>query len=170
MSKKINKTKEQTSQSRLKLVTPACRQAGLPLKKGEVLKKQGFTLFELLVSISIIAILTAVAVVSFSGMNKKTRDTRRTSDVEKIRVALESYKQINGSYPTLVSDLVTGKFLDKEPTDPKTNSVYSYTRDSISSYHLCAAVELVGSTTPNTVAPICTGTTPSGGYYRAIQP
>ncbi len=133
-------------------------------------KEFGFTLFELLVSISIIAVMTAVAVVSFGGMNKKTRDTRRTSDVEKIRVALESYKQINGSYPTALSTLVSGGFLDKTPTDPKTNNSYSYTLDSNSSYHVCATVELVGSTTPNP-SPSCTGK-PSdySGYYRATQP
>jgi len=139
-------------------------------KINKIKNSKGFTLFELLVSISIIAILTAVAVVSFGGMNKKTRDARRISDIEKIRVALESAKQIGGTYPASVANLVSGGFLDKAPTDPKTSSIYSYTRDSNSSYHLCATVELAGSTTPNT-APACSGL-PSGysGYYRAIQP
>jgi len=35
--------------------------------KNRYKKNQGFTLFELLVSISIIAVMTAIAVVSFGG-------------------------------------------------------------------------------------------------------
>lgn len=131
-------------------------------------KEFGFTLFELLVSISIIAILTAVAVVSFGGMNKKTRDARRISDVEKIRVALESYKQVNGAYPATIATLVPA-FLDKEPTDPKnTSTKYQYSLTT-TGYYLCAAVELAGSVTTDQTN--CVGK-PSGypGYYKAIQP
>src|SRR5574344_1470925 len=92
-------------------------------------KKYGFTLFELLVSISIIAVMTAVAVVSFGGLNKKTRDQRRISDVEKVRVALESYKQINNFYPDSTNAqnlLISGGFLDKWPTDRKQGSSLLY--------------------------------------------
>jgi general secretion pathway protein G len=138
-------------------------------KINKIKNSKGFTLFELLVSISIIAILTAVAVVSFGGMNKKTRDARRISDVEKIRVALESYKQVNGMYPAVISNLVTAKFLDKEPTDPKnTSTKYQYSSTN-ATYYLCAAVELAGSVTTDQTN--CVGK-PSGypGYYKAIQP
>lgn len=131
-------------------------------------KELGFTLFELLVSISIIAILTAVAVVSFGGMNKKTRDARRISDVEKIRVALESAKQIGGTYPASVANLVSSGFLDKTPVGPK-NDAYVYTRISNSSYRICSTVELSTSVTPSVSD--C-GSIPQGyaGFYRGNQP
>ena len=132
-------------------------------------KEFGFTLFELLVSISIIAILTAVAVVSFGGMNKKTRDARRISDVEKIRVALESAKQIGGTYPVNVGNTanLTG-YLDKWPVGPK-NDAYVYTRISNSSYRICSTVELSTSVTPSVSE--C-GSIPQGyaGFYRGNQP
>lgn len=138
-------------------------------KKTENNKKLGFTLFELLVSISIIAVLTAVSVVSFGGLNKKTRDARRLADLEKIRVALESARQIGGTYPTSVANLVSSGFLDKTPVGPK-NDAYVYVRDTNSTYHLCATVELVGSTTPNP-APTCTASlTGYVGYVRVVQP
>lgn len=132
-------------------------------------KKSGFTLFELLVSISIIAVLTAVSVVSFGGLNKKTRDARRLTDLEKIRVALESAKQIGGTYPSTIASLVSAGYLDKTPVGPK-NDAYVYVRDTPSAYHLCATVELIGSTTPNPV-PNCTASlTGYAGYARVIQP
>ena len=131
----------------------------------------GFTLFELLVSISIIAILTAVAVVSFGGMNKKTRDTRRVSDIEKIRVALESYKQVNSSYPVAIGNTanLTG-YLDKWPKDPKSNLVYRYGLGVSQTYYVCATMELVGSTTVDISN--CSGMPATGyaGYYKAVQP
>ena len=130
--------------------------------------KLGFTLFELLVSISIIAVLTAVAVVSFGGLNKKTRDARRMADLEKIRVALESFKQINGSYPAAVGNTanLTG-YLDRWPVDPKSNSVYRYSVGT--TYFICATVELLSSTTPSTTG--CSGL-PSGyaGYNKVVNP
>ena len=46
------------------------------------MKNKGFTLFELLVSISIIALLTALATISFSSAQKKARDSKRIQDME----------------------------------------------------------------------------------------
>ena len=64
-------------------------------------KKNAFTLFELLVSISIIAILIAVASASFGSAQRKARDARRMEDMETIRKAAEQYYMLsNGSYPT----------------------------------------------------------------------
>ena len=142
-------------------------------KKQNILKSRGFTLFELLVSISIIAVLTAVAVVSFGGLNRKTRDARRTSDLEKIRMALEAAKQIGTTYPpsgsTGINALVTGGFLDRSPIDPKTGNIYSYTRETNYTYRICAFVEDVGSTTSDVSN--CSGL-PAGyaGYYKVRNP
>jgi len=111
-------------------------------------KKSGFTLFELLVSISIIAILTAIAVVSFGGLNKKTRDARRTSDLEKIRLSLEAARQTGGTYPDNLSSLVGASLLDSGPVDPK-GVGYSYNYEVGTSgfnYVLCAQMEDIGST------------------------
>ena len=48
--------------------------------------KKGFTLIELIVSITIIAVLTVAGVISYGGANKKARDNRRMADLEKIRI------------------------------------------------------------------------------------
>jgi prepilin-type N-terminal cleavage/methylation domain-containing protein len=60
----------------------------------------GFTLIELLVVIAIIGILASLALVSYGGAQKQSRDTRRKSDVQQYRNALEGYAGANnGRYP-----------------------------------------------------------------------
>jgi prepilin-type N-terminal cleavage/methylation domain-containing protein len=61
--------------------------------------KKGFSLIELLVVISIIAILTTVAVVGLQNINKKAGDTRRLSDLRRIQIAIETYRNVNNKYP-----------------------------------------------------------------------
>ncbi len=60
---------------------------------------RGFTLIELLVVISIIAILSAVATVSYTNVQKKSRDGKRKSDLAAIQQALEVFYADNGAYP-----------------------------------------------------------------------
>ena len=114
------------------------------------MKKTGFTLFELLVSISIIAILTAVAVVSFGGINRRARDTRRAADLEKIRLALEAIKQVGGTYPVTSNiGILTGPttiYLQQLPRDPKTGGTYPYTQLSGYTYQIGTSMEDLGST------------------------
>ena len=140
--------------------------------KAMFASRQGFTLFELLVSISIIAVLTAVAVVSFGGLNRKTRDARRTSDLEKVRLALEVVRQVGSTYPSGLSDLVTAGYLDKVPTDPKGSSFsYYYARGGTNyTYTLCAQMEDVGST--NFAGSCGTNYCGSGNScnYRVVNP
>lgn len=131
--------------------------------------KNGFTLFELLVSISIIAVLTAVAIVSFGGLNKKTRDARRMSDLEKIRISLEEARQVGNTYPGNLPALVGSSLLEKVPTDPKgVGYTYAYSVGTSNySYVLCAYMEDVGSTTASTGCGSC-GT--NGCNYKVINP
>ena len=93
--------KGQTPLSRLKS-TPACRQAGVDLKKGEVLKKIGFTLVELLTVMAILALLIAIVIGTINpiAMVNKANDSRRKNDLNKIKVAFEAYHTDKGLYPT----------------------------------------------------------------------
>lgn len=103
----------------------------------------GFTLIELLVVISIIGVLAALTLVSYSGAQKQTRDTQRKSDLGQYRTALEAYAAANnGSYPT--GDLCTGLsgFISECLSDPKGGS-YHYQTDG-SKYVLWATLETGG--------------------------
>ena len=112
-------------------------------------RKKGFTLFELLVSISIIAILTALATISFSNAQKKARDTKRIQDINAVKKALEMYYSDNNySYPDDLDELVEvgsdeTPYLQKNPTDPKGGDYgYTYTHSSDwSEFCYCAIME-----------------------------
>lgn len=63
-------------------------------------KKNGFTLVELLVTISILAVLSSIAIVAYSGITMKARDNQRIKDLQAIKQALELYRSDIHNYPT----------------------------------------------------------------------
>lgn len=63
-------------------------------------KRFGFTLMEILITITIMGLLGAVAFTSYGALSKSARDSKRKSDLEQMRGALEIYKSANGTYPT----------------------------------------------------------------------
>lgn len=60
---------------------------------------RGFTLIELLVVISIIGILSSLAVVSLNDARTKARDALRKGDMAQMRTALNLYYDDNNKYP-----------------------------------------------------------------------
>lgn len=65
--------------------------------------KSAFTVVELLVVISIIAVLSAVAVFAYNGAQKDSRDSTRKGNVTVISEGLERYYEKNGEYPSVAS-------------------------------------------------------------------
>lgn len=60
--------------------------------------KRGFTLIELLVVIAIIGLLATIVAVAVSSVQKKTRDTKRRTDLKEVQMALELYRSAYGIY------------------------------------------------------------------------
>ncbi len=125
-------------------------------------QKNGFTLFELLVSISIIGILTALGVASFSSAQQKARDSRRIQDMDVIQKAAEQYYSAHGtySYPidtSLTNWVVNGtSVLQKWPVDPKPAPWTQYNYTSSSPYtSYCACANLEGSSQGNSDTNAC---------------
>lgn len=58
--------------------------------------KNGFTLIELLVVISVIGLLSTLAVIGLDNSRKKARDARRVSDMKQIQTAIEMYTNDHG--------------------------------------------------------------------------
>lgn len=60
---------------------------------------RGFTLIEVMVAVSIIAILSGVIVMSATSTNQQGRDAKRQSDLRALQAAVELYKNKHGRYP-----------------------------------------------------------------------
>ncbi len=140
-------------------------------------KRNGFTIIELLVVTTIIAVLAVGAFVSFSSAGKSARDGRRKSDLETVRQSLVLYKAENSTYLvnsgydaagySSVTGTLTGSgFLSNPaPSDPK--STYSYTYGGTAST-FCACAQVENSTNGNASNTNCAGT--SGAYYCVRNP
>lgn len=96
-------------------------------------KQQGFTIVELLIVIVVIGILAALVITTFTGIQKKARDTERTTDIKAIHGQVEAYYAQNGKYPTLgnLNDsawrTANMKGLDQEALkDPKNQTASPY--------------------------------------------
>lgn len=115
--------------------------------------KKGFTLIELLVVISIIGILAALAMVSYSGAQKQTRDTQRKSDLAQYRNGMEEYAATNnGLYPSGSGKLINicsanlSEFIsDCTVDDPLGTTSYGYEASTDQTgYILYADLETAG--------------------------
>lgn len=62
-------------------------------------EKKGFTLIELIIVISVIAVLSTIVLAAMSQGRVKARDTQRISDINQVRLALRLYRDVNTSYP-----------------------------------------------------------------------
>lgn len=127
-------------------------------------KNNAFTLLELLVVISIIGILIALGIVSFSTAQQKSRDARRRGDIKAMQQGFEQYYAENKTY-TDVCSAGDDFFPGGQPKDPKNDATYFYDCDDTStSYCVCAHLETGGG---NATGYGCAdyGTTTDGSHY-----
>ncbi len=76
--------------------------------------RKGFTLIELLVVISIIGLLSTLAVVSLSAARVRGRDAKRLADGRNLQGALELYASEKGTYPPATTALIlSGGCIDR---------------------------------------------------------
>jgi general secretion pathway protein G len=100
------------------------------------MKKQGFTLIEIMLVVIIIGVLVAMVVPNISGRSEQARNTAARTDIESnLATGLDMYQLDNGRYPTTEQGLTAlisaptaspvpmkwnGPYLKKKkmPTDP----------------------------------------------------
>lgn len=134
---------------------------------------KGFTLVELMVAISIVAVLAAVGFTLFQNTQASARDAKRRADVDAMSSAMETHFDATtgkypaaGSYPaTLQTSWFTGQAV---PADPLNASPYLYTADvpvNKGSYTICATLEKGGGNFTS-ISPLTAG---SGNYYCKLS-
>ena len=114
--------------------------------------KKGFTLIEMLIVITIIALLASLILVGMGGARAKTRDSRRVADLHNVMNALELYYSLNYAYPGTMSwddlseELTSSEVVSRIPQDPlnssDSNRTYQYgASDDFQDYVLGVALE-----------------------------
>ena len=125
--------------------------------------KQGFTIVELLIVVVVIAILAAISVVAYTGIQQRARDSKRKIDLAAIAKAVELYRTDNGHYPPASSGgwctqlshpshsqlrTALSPYMGPLPKDPlytDTYQDYFYRNNAGNSYDLYAQVEGSGN-------------------------
>jgi general secretion pathway protein G len=83
---------------------------------------QGFTLLELLVVMTIIGILAAIAVPMLRHSPQRAREATLREDLFSMRSVIDQFHGDKGNYPPDLQTLVTQNYLRKIPIDPMTKS------------------------------------------------
>jgi general secretion pathway protein G len=88
--------------------------------------ENGFTLLELLVVMTIIGILAAIAVPALRDSPQRAREATLKEDLFTMRSVIDQYHGDKGSYPPDLATLVSAGYIRKVPIDPMTKTADSW--------------------------------------------
>jgi general secretion pathway protein G len=97
-------------------------------------KGDGFTLIELIIVMTIIAILSAIAIPSFTANVRHAREAVLKEDLHTMRSAIESYTYDKEKAPQSLDDLVQSGYLKALPIDPFTQRNDTWMPDQVTDY------------------------------------
>jgi general secretion pathway protein G len=122
--------------------------------------KKAFTLLELLVVISILAILTAIAIPKIKGMRQNANLLKASKEMDAIMLAIESYRTFGSSsaYPPSSTRVVSAYLLSASPNminsapyDPfgaTSTTEYNYLLSANGKYYVVWTAGLTGQDQP----------------------
>ena len=108
------------------------------LNKGQVLNKsqllsqlskkisRGFTLIELMVVMTVIALLISIAVPRYFHSVEKAKEATLRQSLSVMRVAIDKFYGDNDRYPLSINELVAKKYIRAIPVDPITESTETW--------------------------------------------
>jgi general secretion pathway protein G len=86
----------------------------------------GFTLIELMVVFTIIALLLTLAVPRYFGSVDKSKEAVLKENLNQMRDAISRYYADKGKYPESLDSLAADKYMRKVPLDPITDSTTTW--------------------------------------------
>lgn len=110
------------------------------------MRTKGFTVIELLVVISVIAILVGIAIPRFKGMQDEANDSKARSELRVLQTAIESYymNQTPNAYPGTTTTICADDLNSATPLiigevlyDPfRSSAEYNYILDTNGDYYV----------------------------------
>jgi general secretion pathway protein G len=86
----------------------------------------GFTLIELIVTLSIIALLVSIVAPHYTGRILRSEEAVLRENLLQLRDALDKHYSDAGRYPDALPELVSKRYLRSIPRDPLTRSTDSW--------------------------------------------
>lgn len=90
------------------------------------MRKNGFTMIELLVAITILGLLVSIAAPRYFGNMDRAKEGVLKEDLYLMRDAIDKFYADRNRYPTTLDELVKEHYLRKVPVDPFTLSSLSW--------------------------------------------
>ena len=92
------------------------------MKKTVMTKIKGFTLVELMVVLTVIALLLSVVVPDYVGRVRRAEEAVLQENLTVMRDALDKHFADAGKYPRTLDELVSKRYLRSIPKDPLTQT------------------------------------------------
>lgn len=89
-------------------------------------KRAGFTMIELMVAMTILAIILSLALPRYFSNLDASKESVLREDLFVLRDAIDKYFVDNGKYPASLEELQTRRYIRKLPADPFTRSEQSW--------------------------------------------
>ena len=91
------------------------------------MKSKGFTLVELMVVLTVIALLLSIVVPNYVGRVQRAEEAVLQENLMLMRDALDKHYADAGKYPMTLDELVAKRYLRSIPKDPFTQSATTWT-------------------------------------------